>query len=98
MAFFECLPTHLNPLAERTCFSQVEKVFDSKMEASFGARRYNSFMDMSVGVWVSSLTEYTQRLAAAGAGFLALSHKDDAGTQLYSVLVHGPHTQVSPRR
>ena len=23
MVYFDCLPTHLNPLAERTCFSQV---------------------------------------------------------------------------
>ena len=27
MAYAECLPTRLNPLAERTCFSQVTAAF-----------------------------------------------------------------------
>jgi hypothetical protein len=25
--YYECLPTHLNPLAERTCYPQVHNVF-----------------------------------------------------------------------
>jgi hypothetical protein len=34
MAYFECLPTGLTPLAERTCFSQFGKVllFDDSFE------------------------------------------------------------------
>ena len=36
MAYSKCLPTRSNPLAERTCFSQVEgtiKWFESMVEA-----------------------------------------------------------------
>ena len=44
-------------------------------------------MDMSLGVWVGDqMGLYVQRIIAAGVDtFLALSHKDDSGRQLYSV-------------
>ena len=35
MAYSECLPTRLNPLAERTCFSQVEEARVDWIECAY---------------------------------------------------------------
>ena len=39
MAYSECLPTRLNPLAERTCFSQAVAVAIAEWRAELEARR-----------------------------------------------------------
>ena len=64
------------------------------MSRSFATQRYNPYMDMSLGVWVGDLDPYAQRLAAGGVSFLTLGHKDDSGRQLFSIIIHAPHTQV----
>ena len=37
MAYFECLPTRLNPLAERPCFSQVHCTDEAHSDHANGA-------------------------------------------------------------
>ena len=69
-------------------------MFDARMSRSFATQRYNPYMDMSLGVWVGDLDPYAQRLAAGGVSFLTLGHKDDSGRQLFSIIIHAPHTQA----
>ena len=45
MGFPECLPTRLNPLAEGTCFSQVDILVADEAEATRVAKKYLSEND-----------------------------------------------------
>jgi hypothetical protein len=47
MAYYECLPTRLKPLAERTCFSQV---------MSAGVALTGVALTYGCGLWVVTLT------------------------------------------
>merc|ERR1711998_181079 len=51
-------------------------------------------MDFSVAFWASDLDRYITALRADTVPFLVLSWRDNTGYSYYSLILHGPHTQV----
>ena len=71
--------------------AEVEAHFASKMK---GMKRYDSFMDYSIGLYASSLDAYTDAFDADGVDYLALSWTADDGTPWYSAIVLVPGTHM----
>jgi hypothetical protein len=59
MAYSECLPTRLNPLAERTSFSQV--VVDTFFVCDLGVQSHTYYMSGRSGQWVSNFKKIRRR-------------------------------------
>jgi len=90
---FHMVNTSSRPSGSRAV-SFVERAFDEKMNAAFAANRYDSFMDFSVAFWALDLDSYIQALQADGVKFLLISWADNTKKPYYSLILHGPHTQV----
>jgi len=90
---FHMVNTSARPSGKHTV-AEVEAIFDEKMSAAFATRRYDAFMDFSVAFWAPDLDIYISLLSADGVPFLVLTWKDNTGTTYYSLIIHGPHTQV----
>lgn len=90
---FHMVNTSARPAGEHTV-AEVEAIFDEKMNAAFEAKRYDAFMDYSVAFWAPDLERYISALSGDNVPYLVLSWKDNTDTQYYSLIIHGPHTQV----
>lgn len=91
---FHMVNTSSRPSGPLATVADVEKVFDEKMAAAFANKKYDAFMDFSVAFWASDLDAYIKALTADDVPFMVLRWKDNKNTPYYSLILHGPHTQV----
>ena len=69
MAYSECLPTRLNPLAERTCFSQVGEARRAEAEG-FARGEQHAGADIGRGLGLVCIARLSRHFRAAGAAAL----------------------------
>lgn len=91
---FHMVNTSARPSGMLASVADVEAHFDEKMKAAFAAKKYDAFMDFSVAFAVSDMDIFLAKFKADSVPYLLLSWFDDKATPYYSLIIHGPHTQV----
>jgi hypothetical protein len=95
MVHYECLPTRLSPLAERTCFSQVKKALQGKLD---DARRRRAEVRSPLLLYTSTKPAYVGFILVVEVHSLRAGRNSCFTTRAPHGAVPGPAGGGAPKR